>query len=291
MLGSLFIFAAMAATCLGASLQGVTNWGTNPTNITMYIYVPDQLAANPPIIVAIHSCQRDALNWYNRTTLPSYADANGFILIYPETPNFNHCWDVHNTATLTHNEGGDALGIINMINYTLSTYNGDSTRVFAMGFSSGGMMTNALAGTYPNVFEAAAAYSGVAHACSAGSPCSTPFCQNQTCAQGLEHTSTEWGNFVRNSYPGYTEKRPRMMIVHGTNDTLVRPKCAVEALKQWSEVLGVPFTKNVTGVPSAEYTQMVYGDGTQLQGYFAEGVGHTSLVNEDIMLRFFGLIA
>jgi len=47
--------AATAATCLGASLQEVTNFGDNPSNIQMYIYVPDQLAANPPVIVAVRS--------------------------------------------------------------------------------------------------------------------------------------------------------------------------------------------------------------------------------------------
>lgn len=47
--------AATAATCLSASLQEVTNFGDNPSNIQMYIYVPDQLAANPPVIVAVRN--------------------------------------------------------------------------------------------------------------------------------------------------------------------------------------------------------------------------------------------
>lgn len=54
---SLFWFATSAATCLAASLQEVTNFGDNPTNIQMYIYVPDQLAANPPVIVAVRYIQ------------------------------------------------------------------------------------------------------------------------------------------------------------------------------------------------------------------------------------------
>jgi acetylxylan esterase len=72
---------------------------------------------------------------------------------------------VHNTASLTHNGGGDALGIISMVNYTIDRYSADRSRVYVMGFSSGGMMTNVLAGSYPEVFEAGAAYSGTAHAC------------------------------------------------------------------------------------------------------------------------------
>ncbi|KAL2197097.1 carbohydrate esterase family 1 protein [Corynascus similis CBS 632.67] len=282
--------AATAATCLSASLQEVTNFGDNPSNIQMYIYVPDQLAANPPVIVALHPCGGNAQQWFGGTQLPSYADSHGFILIYPSTPHMSNCWDIQNPDTLTHGQGGDALGVVNMVNYALETYSGDSSRVYAMGFSSGGMMTNQLAGSYPDVFEAGAAYSGVAFGCSAGAESATPGSANQTCAQGLQHTEQEWGDFVRNAYPGYTGRRPRMQIFHGLADTLVRPQCAEEALKQWSNVLGVEFTQEVSGVPSAGWTQKIYGDGTQLQGFFGQGIGHQSTVNEQQLLEWFGLL-
>lgn len=64
----------------------------------------------------------------------------------------------------------------------------------------------------------------------------------------------------------------------------------MEALKQWSNVLGVEFSQNVTGVPSQAYTQIVYGDGTKLVGYMGAGVGHVAPTNEQVMLKFFGLI-
>lgn len=49
-----------------------------------------------------------------------------------------------------------------MIKYTLDKYNGKKDKVYVMGSLSGGMMTNVLAGSYPDVFEAGAAYSGTA---------------------------------------------------------------------------------------------------------------------------------
>ncbi|KFY41597.1 hypothetical protein V495_04866 [Pseudogymnoascus sp. VKM F-4514 (FW-929)] len=256
----------------------------------MYIYVPDKVAANPAVIVALHSCGGSASQWYSGTELPSYANQYGYIIIYPETPNMSNCWDVQNPASLTHGAGGDAQGIVNMVSYTLQTYKGDSARVYVMGFSSGGMMTNLLAGSYPDVFAAGSANSGVADACFAGAQSATPASANQTCAQGqIQHTAAEWGNFARNSYPGYTGKRPRMMIWHGLNDGLVVPKCAQQALDQWSNVLGVSASKTVTGVPSAEFTQTVYGDGSQLQGFFGQGRGHEPMANVPLMLKFFGI--
>ncbi|KAK5657244.1 hypothetical protein OQA88_3303 [Cercophora sp. LCS_1] len=278
------------ASATAASLQRVTDFGGNPTRINMFIYVPDKVAANPAIIVALHPCGGSGEQWFRGTRLPSYADQNGFILIFPGTPNQSNCWDVQSPASLTHGQGGDALGIVNMVKYTLDKYKGDKDKVYVMGSSSGGMMTNVLAGSYPDVFEAGAAYSGTAHACFAGSPTATPMGSNQTCAQGLQHTPEEWAKFVFNSYPGYTGRRPRMQIYHGLADFLVRPQCGYEALKQWSAVLGVPLARNVTGTPSAQYTQHIYGDGTKLQGFFGQGVGHTAPVQEVLMLRFFGLI-
>jgi hypothetical protein len=48
-----FALAATAATCLGASLQQVSNFGNNPTRINMHIYVPDNVAPNPAVIVMV----------------------------------------------------------------------------------------------------------------------------------------------------------------------------------------------------------------------------------------------
>jgi len=286
----MFMLSAFAALGMTASLVKVNDFGANPTKINFYIYVPDKVAAKPAVIVAMHPCGGSATQWYSGTRLPSYADTNGFILIYPGTPNYSNCWDVQSAGTLTHGQGGDALGIVNMVNYTLTKYNGDASKVYMMGASSGAMMTNQLAGSYPDVFEAGAAFSGVAFACFAGSNgLPTPSGNNQSCAQGLTHTPEQWASFVHNAYPGYTGRRPRMMIVHGNADTLVRPQCAVEALKQWSAVLGLTNSKNNTGVPSAAYTQEMYGDGTKLQGIFGAGVGHFAPVNEQLILKFFGI--
>jgi hypothetical protein len=48
---SLLLAAAPLASA--ASLQQVTNFGSNPTSINMHIYVPDKVAAKAPVIVAV----------------------------------------------------------------------------------------------------------------------------------------------------------------------------------------------------------------------------------------------
>ncbi|KAF2177347.1 carbohydrate esterase family 1 protein [Zopfia rhizophila CBS 207.26] len=207
---------ALASSAFGA-LQQVTGFGTNPTNLQMYISLPSKVATNPAVIVALHPCGGTASQWYSGTKLPSYSDSLGFILIYPQTTKYSNCWDVNNAGSLTHGGNGDALGIISMVNYTLQKYNGDKSKLYVMGGSSGAMMSNVMVGSYPDVFEAGAAYSGTAFACFAGSKSDpTPFGANQTCAQGLTHTPEQWAQFVYNAYPGYTGKRPRFLVAHVT---------------------------------------------------------------------------
>lgn len=254
----------------------------------MYPYGTVNITVPEADTAQMHQCGGSAPFWFGYTKLPSYADSNGFILIYPGTPNMDKCWDINSADSLTHGQGGDALGIVNMVKYTLAKYNADASKVYAMGASSGAMMTNVLAGSYPDVFEAGAAFSGVAFACAAGDVSATPISPNQTCVQGLDHTAEQWAAFVHNAYPGYSSRRTRMMIVHGLADKIVRPQAAVEALKQWSTVLNVSLTNIIKGVPSAAYTQHIYGNGTKLQGMFGARVGHWAPVNEPLILKFFG---
>jgi acetylxylan esterase len=90
-------------------------------------------------------------------------------MIFPDSPNpSDKCWDVSSNQTLTHNGGGDSQGIVSMVKWTLNKYNGDPTRVFSMGTSSGAMMTNVLLGSYHDIFAAGPAWAGVALGCSAG---------------------------------------------------------------------------------------------------------------------------
>lgn len=84
-----------------ATYTEITNFGTNPTGVRFWIYVPTNLVTNPPIIVGLHWCHGDANAFYTGTNFKSLADQKGFIVIYPQTPNSDGCWDVHTDETLT----------------------------------------------------------------------------------------------------------------------------------------------------------------------------------------------
>src|SRR5271157_3911535 len=110
-----------AAPAQAASLQSVATsaWskGDVPTYISMYIYVPDKVATNPPILVVAHYCGGSASGVFGEAQgggIVSASDTNGFIMIYPQTTNpatSADCWDVGSTKSLTHNGGGDTQAI------------------------------------------------------------------------------------------------------------------------------------------------------------------------------------
>ena len=189
----------------------VPSWGASgvPTYISMYIYVPDQRAAKPPILVLSHYCGGSASGVFGQARtggVVAAADQYGFIIIVPQTTNAASsadCWDVGSKASLTHDGGGDTQAVAQMVKYAITTYNANPDRVYATGDSSGGMMTQALLAVYPDVFKAGASFAGVAAGCwSAGWSAASNW--GGTCAGGNDiMTAQQWGDLVRGMYPGY----------------------------------------------------------------------------------------
>lgn len=142
------LLALLASGAQAASLQQLNvTLADNPTNVGFYIYVPDDLPVNPPILVNPHWCHGDAPSAYADSTFANLSSEYGFIIIYPDSPNLvDKCWDVSSPQTLTHDGGGDSTGIVSMVKWTLENYDADPKRVFVTGVSSGAMMTNVLVG-------------------------------------------------------------------------------------------------------------------------------------------------
>lgn len=197
-------------------LTQVTAFNSGPTAAKMYIYVPDKKVTPAPIIVAIHYCTGTGPGYFSGSQYATLADSKGFIVIYPSSPSSGGCWDVASTASLTHNGGGDSKTIVNMVDWAVTNYGGDKDRVYVTGSSSGAMMTQLLAGAYPDVFKAGSSYSGVPDGCfyvaGATAGMSTPGWAN-ACVQGqLSKTAQQWGDLTRSYYPGYNGTRPKLLM-------------------------------------------------------------------------------
>ena len=248
----------MARPAEAASLQAVSNWGASgvPSYISMYIYVPDKLATDPPILVVSHFCGGSASAVFGQAQgggIVAAADKYGFIMVFPQTTNAAtsaKCWDVGSKASLTHDGGGDTQAVAEMVKYTITKYGADADRVYATGDSSGAMMTQALLAVYPDVFKGGASFAGVPAGCwSDGWSAASNW--GGTCAGGNDiMTAQQWGDLARGMDPGYAGPRPRVQLFHGDSDPTINYKNFGEAIKQWTNVLGLSTspTSTTTGL-------------------------------------------
>ena len=286
---------AVFAACLGlfmalparaASLQLVLNWGASgvPTNLSMYVYVPDKVAANPPILVLLHYWGGGAAGVFAEAQaggIVAAADQYGFIMVVPQNPD---CWDVNSPATLTHDGGGHTQGIAQMMKYAITNYHANADRVYATGTSCGGMMTEALLAVYPDIFKAGAAFAGQVVG-GAWTP--------------VTHTAQEWGDIARACYPGYSGPRPRVQLWHGTADGTINYSNQVEAIMQWGNVLGLsnnPTATTTVIIPGItnQWTHQVWKDtnGATLLDAWSEingGHGTDANLNARYVIPFLGL--
>ncbi len=264
-----------APQAAAASLTQITNFGTNPTGLQMYLYVPNNVKPNPSILLALHGCQGSGPYLYSSTDFGSLADQYGFIVIYPSTNPGGSCWDVSSSQALTRNGGSDPVGLMSMITYTEQHYGGNPGSVYVTGESSGGMMTNVMVADYPDVFKAGAAFMGVPYHCFYTG---TVRGWNGPCAGGqVSMTPQQWGDLARGADPGYSGPRPRMQLWHGTADTTLNYNNLGEEIKQWTNVLGVSQTPSSSDTPVANWNRTRYNDAagtTQVEAYSIVGAGH-----------------
>ncbi|GII25990.1 extracellular catalytic domain type 1 short-chain-length polyhydroxyalkanoate depolymerase [Planosporangium mesophilum] len=277
--GAVLLAARPAAA---ASLTRVTNFGSNPTNLNMYLYVPDTVVPRPALLVLVHYCTGSASGIFNGNghDYVTAADRYGYIIVLPEATRSGSCFDVSSPAALKRNGGSDSTGIMSMVSYARQHYNVDPARIVVSGFSSGAMMNNVLAAEYPDVFAAGSAFSGVPAGCFATTDGSL---WNSQCSGGnVSRTPKQWGDLARAMYPGYTGGYPRMQLWHGTTDTTLAYPNFGEEVKQWTNLHGLSQTPALTDHPQPSWTRTRYGNtGTQatVEGVSIAGVGHQLPMN------------
>jgi hypothetical protein len=113
------------------------------------------------------------------------------------------------------------------------------------------MMTELLLGLYPDVFKGGSSMAGMPAGCRGTNETGSGGGYSGACAGGsVTHTSQEWGDIVRKMYPGYTGHRPRVQLFHGDADTTIRYANHTEAIKEWTDLLGLDTnpTSTETGI-------------------------------------------
>jgi poly(3-hydroxybutyrate) depolymerase len=79
---SWLILSMWVMTASAGTFKQITSFGNNPSNLQMYVYVPTNVKAHPPILIVPHACHGTAMGM-NGSAWNTQADQYGFIIIYP----------------------------------------------------------------------------------------------------------------------------------------------------------------------------------------------------------------
>jgi poly(hydroxyalkanoate) depolymerase family esterase len=278
--GLLCDFFGMGCPPTCGSLTQITDFGKNPGELLMCVYVPDGLPADRPLVVALHGCTQQAQDYGDGPGWTQLADKYRFALLLPQQTRANNLtkcfnWfkpdDVkrHDAAGMT----GEAASIWEMIQKMQFNDKTDPKQVYVTGLSAGGAMTAALLTAYPEVFQGGAIVAGIPYGCAKGMMDGFS-CMNT----GKDLSPQQWGDQVRAAAPGHIagDGAPKVAIWQGLTDSMVEPTNAGELVDEWTNVVGIDQTPDqIATVNGAKYKGYADGSGTVLvEEYLIPGMDH-----------------
>ncbi len=158
-----------------AFTEGVTQFKGDQYPYRLYVpaspKTPDAAIAGSspirmPLIVMLHGCKQNALDFAHGTAMNALADEHQIMVLYPEQlskANSGRCWNwfepTHQTrsgepgmiAALTRKVAAASYGDVQI----------DTDRIYIAGLSAGGAMAAVTAGLYPELFAAMGVHSGL----------------------------------------------------------------------------------------------------------------------------------
>lgn len=217
-------------------LSATEDFGSNPGQLRMLSFVPDDLPRNAPLVVVLHGCTQTAQAYDAGSGWSALAEQYGFAVLYPEqqrSNNPNLCFNWFNPDD-TSRGNGEARSIRMMIEAMTRSHALDPRRVFVTGLSAGGAMASVMLATYPDVFAGGAIIAGLPYGIAGNL---REALSAMSSASVL--TSEELGSLVRDASP-HQGPWPKISVWHGDADRTVNPGNAGEIVKQWLNVHGLP---------------------------------------------------
>jgi poly(hydroxyalkanoate) depolymerase family esterase len=231
-------------TGCGERLTEVSEFGSNPGNLKMCSYVPDNLEPSRPLVVALHGCKQQAADYDDETGWIKFAERHQFALLFPqqqETNNSSKCFNWFEPNDIERDKG-EAFSIRQMIEKMASDNDIDPEKVYVTGLSAGGGMATVMLAAYPDMFAGGAIIAGIPYKCATNvgealGECGVSLVPGQIVPM-KDLSPGAWGNLVRNA-SNHDGSFPRVSIWQGTTDTTVNPAGQQELVDQWTNVLGI----------------------------------------------------
>jgi poly(hydroxyalkanoate) depolymerase family esterase len=130
------------------------------------LYVPASYSESPektPLVVLLHGCTQSPDDFAAGTRMNALAESHGFLVAYPAQAahaNGKNCWNWFRAEDQSRDRGEPSL-IAGITCEIASRYRVDDRRIFVAGLSAGGAMAVVLGATYPELYTAVGAHSGL----------------------------------------------------------------------------------------------------------------------------------
>lgn len=253
-------------------LTELTDFGSNPGALRAFIYLPDDVPANAPLVVVLHGCTQNAAGYDVGSGWSELADLHGFAVLYPEqqrSNNANTCFNWFVPEDIRR-DGGEAFSIRQMVATMVADHDLDPARVFVTGLSAGGAMAAVMLATYPEVFASGAVIAGLPY----GAATTMPAAFDRM--RGSKQPSAETlGSLVRGA-SDHKGPWPTLSVWQGTADHTVDHSNAALLIDQWRALHDLPpeptHTETVDGHPRRVWND-AYGR-TLIEDFRIKGMGH-----------------
>lgn len=155
-----FLIGVLSLTALQAQVLEERYLFHDNTIREYLIYVPSTYSPEDaaPLIFVFHGLGADKENMLG-THFNSYAEQTGHIVIYPDAL-LSFLGTAWNSGTILNSNVDDVGFVLALIDTVSATYNINDRRIYACGFSMGGIMSNRLGCEQSEVFAAIGSVSG-----------------------------------------------------------------------------------------------------------------------------------
>ena len=158
-----------------------------------------------PLVVLLHGCKQDALDFSNGTAMNALAEEHQVMVLYPEqitSANAMRCWNWFEPSHQQAERGEPGM-IAALTQKIVQQHGGDPQRVYIAGLSAGGAMAAVVSSLYPDIFAAVGVHSGL--------------------AAGAAQDMVSAFAAMRSGAKGRTAPVMPTIVFHGTADKTVHP--------------------------------------------------------------------
>lgn len=223
------------------TVNQINSFGDNPGDLSASMYTPNAQAS--ALVVLLHGCGQKAELLAKQTGLLAAAKQEQFALLLPQQSNSNNMQFCFNWFSSTdHKAGsGETASLMNMIAYAKQSSN--TKTVYLVGLSAGGAMSSSMLAQYPETFSGVAIIAGV------GYPCADSLVKALSCMKnGSSYDIDKLVSPITDLHNAKVDW-PSIVIVTGTEDTIVSPKNSQQIFELWTNITEASNSVALTNLP------------------------------------------